>query len=184
MIGTGVLKMNTKKLIALVISGLLFGCTTPYLVFSGRGLDNDDFLVTMSGSYLEINIENASWNIGTVDMSTSYWTNETGETQNASTWNSTAGTNLDFEMVISVDAATWYTVWVGNYTTGANQYKMNASSDVWVSQEELNVTTYVDVASNFDPAVNVTFDLRFDSPTSTTTGAQQTVTLNGKVTIH
>lgn len=173
---------NAKKYVA-VILGLLL------LVFLGQipvvlSTDNDNFSVTMSGAYLEVNIVNASWDIGTVQMSTSYWTNETSETQTADTHNCTAGTNIDFEMVISADAATWYTVWAENATTGADQYKLNATSDSWVAQTALNVTTYADVDDNFDPANNVSFDLRFDSPTSTTTGTQQTITLNGKVTVH
>lgn len=175
-------KMNTKKWTVFLVAVLftMFMVSVP----NTMGADNDNFDVTCSGAYLECNILNASWDIGVVQMSTSYWTNETSETQDAETYNSTAGVNLDFEMVISSDAAVWYTVWAENYTTGADQYKLNATSDVWTTQAALNVTTYADVDSDFDPANNVSFDLRFDSPTSTTTGAQQTVTLNGKVTVH
>lgn len=176
--------MIAKKIVSLLIAGIVTFCLTPAFFQNVEGLDNDNFLVTMSGRYLECNIINASWNIGTVTMSNNYWTNETGETEKAETYNSTAGTNLDFEMVISADAATWYTVWSTNYTTGADQYKLNASSDAWVGQTALNVTTYADVKANFAPAANATFDLRFDSPTSTTTGVGQSITLNGKVTIH
>ena len=171
--------MNRKALV-IFISLLITTCLTP----TAFADDNDNFDVTMSGAYLECNIVNASWAIGTVQMSTSYWTNETVETQTADTHNSTAGTNLDFEMVISSDGTVWYTVWAENFTTGANQYKLNGTSDSWVAQTAINITSYADVDDNFDPANNVSFDLRFDSPTSTTTGAQQTITLNGKVTVH
>lgn len=148
------------------------------------GTDNDDFTVTASGAYLECNIINASWAIGNVAMSTSYWTNKTSETQTVDVWNCTQGTNIDFEMVISSNPTTWFTVWAGNHTTGADQYKLNATNDTWTTQNELNLTTYADIALDHDPATNVSFDLRFDSPTSTTTGVSQTITLNGKVTVH
>lgn len=173
-----------QKLMAFVIGVMVAICFFPTMFMNVRADDNDTFLVTMYGSYLECNIVNASWDVGVVQMSKSYWTNETGETQKAETYNSTAGVNLDFEMVISSDAATWYTVWAGNYTTGPDQYKLNASDDSWTGQTALNLTTYAEVQANFDPSANVTFDLRFDAPTSTTTGEQQTVTLNGKVTVH
>lgn len=173
-----------EKAIVLVISFLVTMCLMPTSFDRVQAADSDNFNVTMSGAYLECNIINASWDIGTVQMSTSYWTNETTETQTADTHNSTAGTNLDFEMVISSDATTWYTVWAENFTTGADQYKLNGTSDIWVTQTAINITNYADVDDNFDPANNVSFDLRFDSPTSTTTGTQQTITLNGKVTVH
>jgi hypothetical protein len=168
-----------------MVAGILTFCMMPVFVQSVRGVaDNDNFNVTMYGWYLECNIINASWIIGTVNMSDSYWTNQTGQTEKADTHNSTTGLTLDFEMYISVDATDWKTVWAENYTTGPNQYKLNASSDSWVAQTALNVTTYADVKTIFAPSANATFDLRFDAPTSTTTGAAQTITLNGKVTIH
>jgi len=178
--------MVARKILSLMVAGILTFCLIPVLLQNdARAVsDNDNLLVTMSGRYLECNIINASWNIGTVLMSHHYWTNETHETEKAQTYNSTPGTNLDFEMVVSVDAATWKTVWSQNYTTGANRYKLNASSNVWVAQTALNVTTYADVKTNFAPSANATFDLRFDAPTSTTTGVGQSITLNGKVTIH
>jgi len=168
-----------NKILSLIVGGLLTVCMMPGLVLTVRGLDSDTFLVTMSGSYLECNIINASWNIGTVAMSNSYWTNETGETERADTSNSTAGTNLDFEMTVSTDAVTW------NIDTapGANKYQMNATSNNWTGQVKLQSVVYGDVRANFAPASNVFFDLRFDSPTSTTVGATQSITLTGKVTI-
>ena len=169
-----------NKILALVIGGLLTICTMPGMFLMVRGLDNDNFLVTMSGAYLECNIINASWNIGTVNMSSHYWTNQTGETEKADTSNSTTGTNLDFEMTVSSDAATW-----DIFTApGADKYQMNASSNSWVAQMKMELTVYGDVKANFAPDDNATFDLRFDSPVSTTTGAMQSITLNGKVTAH
>lgn len=175
--------MSTKKGIVLLIGILIAICTMPTIFPVAQAVDNDDFSVTMYGAYLECNIINTTWAIGTVQMSTSYWTNAT-DTIVVDTHNCTAGTNIDFPMVISADAATWKTVYSENDTTGPDQYKLNATSDAWVTQTALNVTVYADVDDNFDPANNVSLDLRFDSPTSTTTGIQQTITLNGKVEVH
>ena len=177
--------MGTKKSIALLMGILVALCLTPSAFYNEpvQAADNDNFAVTAYGAYLECNIVNTTWAIGTVQMSASYWTNNT-DTIVVDTHNCTAGTNIDFPMVISADAATWYTVWATNWTTGANQYKLRATSDTWVTNASLNLTTYADVDDNFDPANNVSLDLRFDSPTSTTTGIQQTITLNGKVEVH
>lgn len=142
--------------------------------------DNDNFTVTASGAYLECNIVNASWAIGTVEMSHSYWTNETSETELADTHNCTSGTNIDFEMTVSANPADWSVA----ASPGADAFRMNASSDSWVSEIAMQLTAYGDVKSNFDPANNASFDLRFDAPTSTSTGAVQTITLNGRVTVH
>lgn len=172
--------MNKKK--AILVAGLLL-----LFVCVGSAADNDTLAVTFSGSYLECNIINATWAIGIVNMSAvtpHYWTNHTGETEEADVWNCTQGTNVDFEMAITVNPATWLPVYFGNFTTGADKFKLNASDDAWVTQMALENTTYHDVANNHDPATNITFDLRFDSPTSTSTGAAQSLTLTGKVTIH
>lgn len=169
-----------NKIFAIVIGSLLAVCTMPGMFLVVRGLDNDTFLVTMSGAYLECNIINASWAIGTVEMSHSYWTNAS-QTERADTSNSTTGTDLDFEMTVSTDGVTWKIFTV----PGADKYQMNASSDSWATQMKFGVVgAYGDVKADFAPDDNVTFDLRFDSPTSTTTGATQSLTLNGKVTAH
>lgn len=180
----------TKKTLTFFISVLVAICLTPTAFNDGvvQATDNDNFAVTMNGAYLEVNIDNTTWAIGTVQMSTTYWTNGTPTSLNVSinvdTHNCTAGTNIDFPMVISADAATWYTVWATNWTTGADQYKLNATSDCFATNASLNLSTYADVDNDFDPANNVTLDLRFASPTSTTTGVAQSITLNGKVEIH
>lgn len=177
----------TKKTISFFIGVLIAICLTP-TTYEVQAADNDNFAVTMNGAYLECNIDNTTWAIGTVTMSTTYWTNGTETSLNVSinvdTNNCTAGTNIDFPMAISSDAATWKTVWDINFTTGPDQYKLNATSDCFATQVALNLTTYADVDDDFDPANNVTLDLRFASPTSTTTGVGQSITLNGKVEVH
>lgn len=173
--------MKMSKIMAIVIGGLLAVCTMPGLFLTAQGADNDNFTVTMSGRYLEVNIINASWSIGTVLMSHSYWTNAS-KTQTADVTNSTQGTNIDFEMTISTDSITG---WSHGTTPGPNVYRMNASGNTWSTQANLDLTpTYADVHADHDPVADILFDLRFDSPTSTTTGVSQSLTLNGKVTIH
>lgn len=173
---------NIKKGFVLLIGILVATCLMPTMA-QVQAADNDNFAVTCYGAYLECNIINTTWAIGTVAMSTGYWTNST-ETIVVDTQNCTAGTNTDFSMVISADAAKWGTCWRGNATTGANLYRLNATSDTFTTQEQLNLTIYQDVDNDFDPANNVSLDFRFDSPTSTTTGSQQSITLNGKVEVH
>ena len=179
--------VGIRKGTSLIVSALISACFLSAAFFSVPvfATDNDNLNVTCYGSYLELNIINASWDIGVIDMSTSYWTNETSETQDGDTYNCTPAVMIDFSMVISAESADWNTIWRGNESTGANLFSINASSDVWVaSNEQLNLTTYYDIKSNFDPANNVTFDLKLKTPTSTTTGALQTIVLNGKVEVH
>lgn len=172
-----------NKRLAILVAGLLLAFIALVPSAPVPAADNDTLDVTFSGAYLECNIINATWAIGTVQMSTSYWTNSS-DTQVADVTNCTQGTNIDFEMNISTSPATWYSVWFANVTTGADQFKLNASDDVWTTQTALENTTRHDVANNHDPVADITFDLRFDSPTSTTTGAAQSMTLTGIVTIH
>ena len=172
-----------RKYISLIVGMLVLTCFFSMPVFAG--VDDDNLNVTCYGSYLELNIINVSWDIGVVQMSTSYFTNETSETQDGDTHNCTPAVMIDFSMVISAEPSVWNTIWRGNETTGPNLFSINASSDVWVaSNEQLNLTTYYDVESNFDPANNVTFDLKLKTPTSSTTGSLQTIVLNGKVEVH
>lgn len=177
--------MNKKRTILVAGLLLLFICMIPGNSVSAA--DSDTMTVTFSGAYLECNILNATWAIGTVNMSAitpHYWTNASGETQTADVTNCTPGSNIDYEMAITVNPATWLPVYFGNFTTGADSYKLNASDDSWVTQMALENTTYHDVADNHDPVADIAFDMRFDTPSSTSTGAAQSMTLTGKVTIH
>ena len=174
--------MNNRKLLALFVGLLMttFLGATP-VVFSAN---NDDLAVTCYGAYLEVDIGNTTWNIGYVAMSANYWTNETGHTQKAVTCNSTEGTYIDYEMNV-VNATIWM---INNSAIGANIVMFNVSNHTWdATAGGINVTlnlSYMDVQNNFDPNINCTFDIRFSSPSSTTTGTNQSFTLNGKVTVH
>lgn len=166
-----------KKILILLLGASLMASFSGYVV----ALDSDTFTVTASGAYLECNIVNTTWAIGNVNMSGHYWTNATGKTQLAETYNCTAGVNIDFEMTVSTDAAVWDVA----AAPTADKYGLNASSDSWAAMNEgLELASYSDVKSNFAPGDNASFDLRFDAPTSTSTGATQTITLTGKVTTH
>ena len=176
--------MNIKRYVSFFIGMSIVLSFSSFYTESVQAADNDNFSVTCSGAYLECNIINATWAIGTVAMSTSYWTNETVETETADVTNCTQGTNIDFEMTISANPADWKSIWVTNASTASDHYRINASDDSWVSEQGLENTTYHDVTPDHDPVADITFDLRFDSPTATTSGASQTITLNGKVTVH
>lgn len=171
--------MNRKIVVTLICLFFVVFIAQPSIL----GADNDTFTVSASGAYLECIIINATWAIGTVAMDANYFTNATAETILADTSNSTSGTNLDFEMTISAEATDWATVWVDNMTTGADLYKLNASDDGFATNVSLNTSVYIDVSTSFAPATNVTFDLHLASPQSTITGATQTITTTGKVTV-
>jgi len=137
---------------------------------------SDTFNITVTGEYIECNIIEDSWAIGTVTMSSSSWTNETADTLNADIDNSTV--NVDFRLQITSDAAIWSSSTVGS-PPAADTYRLNASANTWSTQIQLITASVATLVSGTQ--TDQTFDLRFDSPTSTTTGQQQSITVTGSV---
>ena len=139
----------------------------------------DTFDITVTGEYLWIDITNASWAIGIVALSTSSYTNETGVTFIADIDN--CSVNTDLSLQITGDGA----VWNDATAPGADLYGLNASTDVWVADDtglsEVGDTT---VSSNVVAGQNETFDLRFDSPTASTTGTEQAITITATIVKH
>jgi hypothetical protein len=153
------------SLILLVISPTILADTT------------DTFTVTVTGEYIECNIIQATWSVngGTpVLMSTSYDTTG-GDTLTADTSNSSV--NIDLKLQITGAAATWTAATSGN-APAADTYRLNASTDAFVAHDvQILLASQTTISSPVLAGNDETFDLRFDSPTSTTTGVQQTVTL-------
>lgn len=135
---------------------------------------SDTFTITVTGEYIECNIIEDSWAIGTVAMSSSSWTNETGDTLNADIDNSTV--NVDFRLQITSDAAEWSASTTGS-PPAADTYRLNASVNTWSTQIQVITASVVTLVSG--TLTDQTFDLRFDAPTSTTTGQQQSITVTG-----
>jgi hypothetical protein len=138
---------------------------------------SDTFTVTVTGEYIECNILTASWSVNSgtpVLMSTSYDTTG-GDTITADTSNSSIA--IDLKLQITTDAATWSAATTGN-DPGADTYRLNASIDSFGSHDvQILTASQTTISSGISAGQDETFDLRFDSPTSTTTGVQQTVTL-------
>ena len=155
---------------AIIISFLLFATN---IITADT---SDTFDITVTGEYLECNIIEDSWAVGVVSMSSSSWTNETGDTLNADIDNSTV--DVDFQLQISSDAATWASCGVGG-SPGADIYRLNASADSWSTQIQLITASETTLVSSTQ--VDQAFDLRFDAPTSTTTGQPQSITITASV---
>ena len=137
----------------------------------------DTFTVTVTGEYIECNILETSWSVNSgtpVEMSTSYDTTG-GDTLTADTSNSSV--NIDLKLQITDAAATWVAATTGN-APAADTYRLNASTDAFVGHDvQILLASQTTISSPVLAGQDETFDLRFDSPTSTTTGVQQTITL-------
>jgi hypothetical protein len=171
------MKQNKKILMLVAISVLL----TPLLQTVHSDQTTDTFDITVTGEFLWIDITNATWAIGDIAYSASKWTNETGETFIADIDNCTV--NTDVLLQITSDATDWTAATSGS-TPGTDIYRLNASSDTWSTQGQLTTAAAFTAQSNVNEGTNSTFDLRFDAPTTSSTGDQQTITLTATVQKH
>ena len=167
-------KNNIKILSAI---GILISLTL--LVISPTILADatDTFTVTVTGEYIECNIVEATWSVNSgtpVVMSTSYDTTG-GGTLNADT--SSSSVAIDLKLQITADAATWSAA-IAAAAPAADTYRLNASTDAFVAHDVQIITaSATTISSGIAAGQDETFDLRFDSPTSTTTGVQQSITV-------
>jgi len=165
----------TKKLAILAIACLFVLATT----LSANAAETDTFDITVTGEYLWIDITNATWVIGIMALSTSEYTNETGIAFIADIDNCTINTDLSLQ--ITTDGATWKDA----AAPGADEYRLNASIDVWVADNntisEAGDTT---ISSDITAGQNESFDLRLDSPTTSTTGTGQSITVTATIAKH
>jgi len=131
--------------------------------------------------FIWLDITPSQWNLGTIQMNSHYYTNETGNTFTAVKDNCTVYTDLSLQ--ITNDAATWSAATSGN-GPGADIYRLNASIDIWLTENQIITSSSTTISSNIPPTQNETFDLRFDSPTSSITGDQQTITITATLAKH
>ena len=136
---------------------------------------------TRSSDFLWIDITNTSWALGNVVMGTSTYTNETGVTFIADMDNCTV--NTDLKLQITTDGTTWNAATSGN-SPASNIYRLNASIDTWVNQFQIVTASATTISSDITAGQNETFDLRFDAPTSSTTGTEQTITTTASLVKH
>jgi hypothetical protein len=166
---------HTKKILLLVATSLFL---TPLLQPILADNTTDTFDITVTGEFLWIDITNASWAIGDVTYSTSTWTNETGSTFIADIDNCTVNTDVKLQITGAA------TDWSDGSSPTADTYRLNASSDDWSTEINVQSSAEQVVQSDVTEGQNCTFDLRFDSPTTSSTGDQQTITITATVQKH
>lgn len=173
------MKKNKEKITALMTAVLMI---TVFLVAASQsvfGGTTDTFTVTVRGEYLDIQINQTTWQINSgnaVTLGTSYWTNETYNNYfQAALYNCTV--TVDLKLHVSGDASDWSR----GDAPGADTYRINASTDVFASDNTIVGASATVISSSIVNDTNETFDLRFDAPTSTTTGNTQTITLTATV---
>ena len=172
---------NKEKIKALLVAATLI---TVFLIAASPsvlGETTDAFTVTVRGEYIDIQINQTTWQINSgnaVTLSTSYWTNGTyNDYFQATLYN--CSVTVDLKLHVSTDGTTWN---IGA-AAGAVTYALNSSLNQW-STGDTNVTLTTSeqvISSSITKDTNETFDLRFDAPTSTTTGNTQTITCTATV---
>jgi hypothetical protein len=162
----------------LSIAMLLF-FVRPYNVEADQ--TSDTFTITATGEWIWLEINNASWAIGTVSMSQSYWTNATGAgDKEFHGEKSNCTVTTDFKLQVTSDAATWSAATDGN-PPNTDTYRLNATCDDWSGEYQIVTASATTCDTSIAAATNVSFDLRFDAPTSTSTGDEQSLTVTGSL---
>jgi hypothetical protein len=163
-----------RKLTAILIP-LLF--ITVFLSPIALAATSDTFTITVTGEYIECNIEQATWSINSgtpVSMSTNYFTNAS-DTFDADVSNSSV--DIDLKLQITSDAATWTAATAGN-PAASDTYLLNASIDTWVADDnQVIAASATTISTGITAGQDETFDLMFGTPTATTTGSEQTITV-------
>ena len=128
--------------------------------------------------FLWLDVTNVTWDISVVSIGSSIWTNATGKTFICEMDNTSVNTDLTLQ--ITTDGATWHdasTPWI-------DEYRFNASIDNWANEFLLSEGSVATISSDIPAYQNETFDLRFDTPTATSTGVQQTITITAIIVKH
>lgn len=148
---------------------------------------SDTFNITVTGEYIWIDILNASWTIGTVLCPSSTWTNETNSFIEANMSNCSVA--VDLKLQITSDAADWTSA-AGAADPGADVYRLNASdcdpaTPSWVPDAMGGTQVIVASATTIEASLaagnDQLFDLRFDAPTTTSSGDEQTITVTASL---
>lgn len=144
---------------------------------------SDTFDITVTGEYIWIDITNVTWAIGTVSMSTSHWTNDTGGSNKAFIADKDNCTvACDLKLQITSDGVVWSAATDGN-DPDVDTYRLNATINTtddppaWETQYQIVTASPTTINTSIPADENETFDLRYDVPTSTSTGDQQSMTV-------
>ena len=170
-----------KLIIGLIITCLTFAPLSFNQTSVVKAASSDTFDITVTGEFLFIDITNATWVIGTVAMSTVHYTNETGVGPYATM--DTCTVNTDLKLQITNAAADWVST-VATEEAGADVYRLNASIDLWVSENMVILGNPVSISSDITAGEDETFNMRFDAPTSTTVGDGQSITVTASLIKH
>ncbi|MFW6120659.1 MAG: hypothetical protein ACOC80_07130 [Petrotogales bacterium] len=173
--------MISKKLLTILFSIVFISSFILVSNKPAKASDTDTFDIIVQGEYLFINVTNTSWNLGVIEMSSVHYTNETSNTWIADLDNTSV--NSDLSLQITDDASDWSAATSGN-GPGADTYRLNASTDTWATENQIVTASDTVISSNIPAGNNETFDTRFDAPTSTSTGAQQTITVTATLSKH
>jgi len=138
---------------------------------------NETYKFTTS-DFIWIDITNATWDLGNIVMSSSIWTNETSKTFIADKDNCSVATDLKLQ--ITNDGADWTAATAGN-AAGADTYRLNSSINTWGAENQIVTASTTTISSGIVAGNNETFDLRFDTPTSTTVSTEQSVTVTATI---
>jgi len=167
--------MESRKIKVLMLVAITIGTTILAGLPSTLADSTDTFTITVKGQYIVFSVNNATWSVngGTaVAMSHNYYTNASDTFTADSTGSSV---NVDLKLQITTDGSDWTAATTGN-NPGADIYKLNASINTWSTQIQILAGSPTTIKTNL-VAGEQAFDLKFMSPTSTTTGALQTITV-------
>ena len=159
----------TRKALVLLVTCLLI---LAFIPVGSSDQTSDTFDITVTGEFLWITITNATWAIGTISMSSVHYTN------NSLTFicdmdNTTV--NTDLKLQITNDGADWTAATSGN-DADTDTYRLNATIDTWSNEFQVVTASATTISTGVTAGQNETFDLRFDAPTSTSTGGAQSIT--------
>lgn len=170
-----------KLLCKLLILGMVFWLG----VGSAQAVTTDNFSITVTCSYLSINLRNYT---DTADYST--WAIGTVAENTPSTMTEAQGILLDNNANASTNISAYVSSqgadWTVDSAAGADKYKLELKSfDATQGSPDLSSGTTVLNASNPGPTIksglaastNQFIYCKFTTPTSTTSGNQQTITV-------
>jgi len=172
-----------RKIKVLILVAVIVGAMELATMPSTLASDHDTFTLSVKGYYIGLTVDRDSWNVNhgvQVEVPSTYYTNSESNIFTANT--TIISVNVDVKLQITTDGATWHAATSGN-GPGPNTYKLSESINQWTSKVQIVTAPATIIKSNMAPGTQ-TFDLRMDTPTSSTTGSEQTITLTVSVIAH
>lgn len=159
-----------------MLVALTIGTTVLAALPSTPACNTDTFVITVKGQYITLSVDLTAWNVNDGDpvaMSTSYYTDDTHE-DNTFTADATGSSQaVDLKLEITSDGATWNC----GTSVGADTYALYSSIDGGTSYLLGPIASGSATTIKTGLTTTQEFDLKFNSPSSTTTGTTQTITV-------